>query len=267
MRREGELDGKPPQHRARQKFQAEVGNEARIDITGASDEDLARMKRHYYANITTMDEKLGEVLAALEERGWLEESLLIFCSDHGELLGAHDLAYKWLMYDPVVHVPLIVRYPGAAGRVDDLVSLMDLGPTIMEAAGVEIPDYCEGRSLGPYLRGEEMEGREFVFAEDNYLVMMRNKDWKLVYYIGQEEGELYDLGQDPDELFNLWSDPQAAQDKAKLLAELLAWMTRSNYWTSAYKRGERGRNRMRWPGSSNFLQGINEGDRPQDGYF
>ena len=75
VRREGELDGKPPQHRARQKFQAEVGNEARIDITGASDEDLARMKRHYYANITTVDEKLGEVLAALEERGWLEESL------------------------------------------------------------------------------------------------------------------------------------------------------------------------------------------------
>ena len=97
--------------------------------------------------------------------------------------------------------------------------------------------------------------------------MMRNKDWKLVYYIGQEEGELYDLGQDPDELFNLWSDPQAAQDKAKLLAELLAWMTRSNYWTSAYKRGERGRNSMRWPGGSNFLQGISEGDRPQDGYF
>ncbi|MBT4979545.1 MAG: sulfatase-like hydrolase/transferase [Gemmatimonadetes bacterium] len=267
VRREGELDGKPPQHRARQKFQAEVGNEAQIDITGASDEDLARMKRHYYANITTVDEKLGEVLAALEERGWLQESLLIFCSDHGELLGDHDLAYKWLMYDPVVHVPLIVRYPGAAGRVDDLVSLMDLGPTIMEAAGVEIPDYCEGRSLGPYLRGEEMEGREFVFAEDNYLVMMRNKDWKLVYYIGQEEGELYDLGQDPDELFNLWSDPQAAQDKAKLLAELLAWMTRSNYWTSAYKRGERGRHRMRWPGGANFLQGISEGDRPQDGYF
>ena len=52
------------------------------------------------------------------------------------------------MYDPVVHVPLIVRYPGAAGRVDDLVSLMDLGPTIMEAAGVEIPEYCEGRPLG-----------------------------------------------------------------------------------------------------------------------
>jgi arylsulfatase A-like enzyme len=97
--------------------------------------------------------------------------------------------------------------------------------------------------------------------------MMRNKDWKLVYYIGQEEGELYDLGQDPDELFNLWSDPQAAQDKAKLLAELLAWMTRSNYWTSAYKRGERGRHRMRWPGGANFLQGISEGDRPQDGYF
>ena len=64
----------------RQQFQAEVDNEAQIDITRANDEDIARMKRHYYGNISTVDEKLGEVLDALEERGWLEDSVLVFCS-------------------------------------------------------------------------------------------------------------------------------------------------------------------------------------------
>lgn len=264
VRRDGELDGKPPQHRARQKFQAKVDNEARIDITRADDEDIARMKRHYYANITTVDEKVGEVLAALEERGWLEDSLLVFCSDHGELLGDHDLVYKWLMYDPIVHVPLIVRHPGSVGnpiQVDELVSLMDIGPTVLEAAGLEAPDYFEGRSLGSYLRGEEVAGREFVFAEDNYLVMMRSREWKLVYYIGQEEGELYDLSQDPDELYNLWTDPPTAEIKGQLLARLLEWMVGSNYSTSGYRRGDGGRYAMRWPGGDNYLQGADEARR------
>ena len=107
--REGELADKPPQHAAQRKMHAETEHESVIDMYSPSEEDIARMRRHYYAKITTVDEKLGEVLDALQARGFLDHSLLIFCSDHGELLGDHGLAYKWLMYDPVVHVPLIVR--------------------------------------------------------------------------------------------------------------------------------------------------------------
>lgn len=154
-----------------------------------------------------MDEQIGRVLAALEKRGWLEHSLVIFCSDHGEMLGDHGLAYKWLMYDPIVHVPLMIRFPASVnrpGETTDLVSLMDLGPTILEAAGVDVPTYLEGRSLMPYLKGDHVVPREFVFCEDNYQIMMRSKTHKLVYYIGQEEGELYDLASDPGELWNLW---------------------------------------------------------------
>ena len=249
--REGELEEKPPQHRAHLEAFANAGGEARIDMSLASEEDIAHMRRHYYAKITTVDEQVGRVLEALEARGYLEDSLLIFCSDHGELLGDHGLPYKWLMYDPIVHVPLIVRHPGsvgAPGNTEDLVSLMDIGPTILETAGIEVPTYMEGRSLMPYLKGEAIAPREFVFCEDNYQIMMRSSDHKLVYYIGQAEGELYDLRQDPDELYNRWSDAGHAEVKNRMLARLLEWMATSNYYNAGYKRNRQRQYAMRWPG-------------------
>ncbi len=111
--KEGELDEKPPQHQAHLEFHANTGHESQIDLRGATDAEIAEMKRHYFAKITTVDEQVGRVLDSLEARGWLENSLLIFCSDHGEMLGDHGLAYKWLMYDPIVHIPLIIRHPGS----------------------------------------------------------------------------------------------------------------------------------------------------------
>lgn len=249
--KEGELDEKPPQHAAHLDFHANTRHESQIDLRGASDDEIAEMKRHYFAKITTVDEQIGRVLDALERRGWLEDSLLIFCSDHGELLGDHGLAYKWLMYDPIVHVPLIIRHPGSVGQpaeVSDLVSLMDLGPTILEAAGVEIPAYLEGRSLLPYLRGEPIQPREFVFCEDNYQVMMRSPTHKLVYYIGQEAGELYDLAADPNELDNLWNSPAHADLKNELRARLLEWLAGSVYYNAGYRQNRAKQYWLRWPG-------------------
>ena len=252
--REGELDDKPPQHAAHKRTHAETAHESVIDLEGATAAEIAEMRRHYYAKITTVDEKLGQVLDALDERGWLEDSLLVLCSDHGELLGDHNLAYKWLMYDAITHVPLIVRdtrgggAPRRAGEeVGDLASLIDLGPSILEAAGVEVPSYLEGRSLLGYLDGADVEPRELVFSEDNYLVMMRSATHKLVYYIGQEEGELYDLRDDPRELHNLWSVQAHRARREALTGRLLQWFTASTYYNAGYRR-ERSRSyNMRWP--------------------
>ena len=252
--RAGELDDKPPQHLAHLNFHANTDHESRINLRGASDADIARMKRHYFAKITTVDEQVGRVLSALEARGWLDESLLIFCSDHGELLGDHGLAYKWLMYDPIVHIPLIIRHPGSIGdpdTINDLVSLMDLGPTVLEVAGIDVPDYVEGRSLLPYMRDDAITPREFVFCEDNYQVMMRSVTHKFVYYIGQEMGELYDLTSDPDELWNLWESSEHAQTKSQLLNELLGWLAGSVYYNSGYKRTQERHTRLRWPSADN----------------
>jgi len=248
--REGELAEKPPQQQAHLDFHATTGHESQIDLRGATDDEIAEMKRHYFAKITTVDEQLGRVLAALEDRSWLENTLLIFCSDHGELLGDHGLAYKWLMYDPIVHVPLVIRKPGAAKEaslVQDLVSLMDLGPTILEAADLEIPAYMEGQSLLPYLADEPIVARDFVFCEDNYQIMMRSTTHKIVYYIGQEAGELYDLRIDPHELDNVWNDPTQAKTKATLVSQLLEWLTTSTYYNAGYKRQQSRQVRLRWP--------------------
>lgn len=248
--REGELKEKPPQHLAHLEAFANAGGEAKIDLRLASEDDIENMRRHYYAKITTVDEMLGKVLDALENRGWLENSIIIFCSDHGELLGDHGLAYKWLMYDPIVHVPMVVRYPKSVDQpreVTDLVSLMDIGPTILQAAGVDVPTYLEGRSLMPYLNGEDIVPRDYVFCEDNYQIMMRSDTHKMVYYIGQEEGEFYDLEADPHELFNKWDDGNCADVKGKMLQDLLEWLATSNYYNAGYKRNRARQYAMRWP--------------------
>ena len=209
--RDGEFDEKPPQHRAHQEnFGYHHRAQSTIRMDKASLADIENMRRHYCAKITTVDEQVGRVLQALEERDILQNSIVFFFSDHGDLLGDHKLPYKWLMYDPVVRVPLIVwdaRQAAAPLVVNDLVSLMDIGPTVLEAAGIEKPTRLEGRSLVPYLRNEPVEPEQAVICEDNYLVMLRTREHKMVYYIGQQEGELYDLIHDPDELYNRWNDP------------------------------------------------------------
>jgi arylsulfatase len=251
--REQELDDKPPQQKRIKEHHAMTWHESQIDLDGATDEEVAEMRRHYYAKITTVDEQIGRVLDALEAKGYLENSLVIFCSDHGEMLGDHNMAYKWLMYDPITHIPLIIwdnrvdRDGASQGEVEDLVSLMDIGPTILEAAGVDIPTYFEGRTLSPYLAGASPRPHPYVFCEDNYQIMMRSLTHKLVYYIGQETGELYDLIEDPGELFNRWDDPAYGAVKVKLHLDLLDWLASSTYWNAGYKRSRARHTLMRWP--------------------
>jgi arylsulfatase len=267
--RDGELAEKPPQHEAHKQMHATTGHESVIDMYSPDEEDIARMRRHYYAKITTVDEQVGRVVDALEAAGLLEDSLLVFCSDHGELLGDHSMAYKWLMYDPITHIPLVIRdsrRPAAGSQVQDLVSLIDLGPTILEAAGVEAPSYLEGRSLLPYLSGPPagFKPREYVFCEDNYLVMMRSTAHKLVYYIGQEQGELYDLEHDPDELDNLWDRAESRDLQERLIRDLLAWLAASTYANAGYRRQRSRRYQMRWPTADDaFLHGAQARPKPR----
>ncbi|MCD6286576.1 MAG: sulfatase-like hydrolase/transferase [Anaerolineae bacterium] len=251
--REQELDEKPPQQARMKAFHAAATHESQIDLDGATAKEIAEMRRHYYAKITTVDEQIGRVLDALEAYGYLENSLVIFCSDHGEMLGDHNMAYKWLMYDSITHIPLIIwdnrtdRPTDRLATISDLTSLMDIGPTVLDAAGIDIPTYFEGRSLLPVLAGEEVEPHPYVFCEDNYQIMMRSTTHKLVYYIGQEAGELYTLEDDPHELFNHWDDPAYAEIKNKLQIDLLAWLAGSTYWNAGYKRTRARHTLMRWP--------------------
>jgi len=251
LTREGELDSKPPQHKAHQDFFSSRNNgPSQIDLREASDEEINRIRRHYSAGISLIDEKIGEIIDALGEKGLLENSVVIFTSDHGDNLGDHGMPYKWLMYDSITNVPLVItdfRNPSDDNNLkEDLVSLIDLGPTILDYCNVRIPERLEGINLN----GDEKN--QHVYCEDNYLIMIRDDDFKMVYYIGQDYGELYDLQKDPHEFTNLWDSSDYLQTRNRLSMNLLAWISRSSYFNKNYKSEASDSRPIRWPEDEAF---------------
>jgi arylsulfatase len=258
--KEGELKTKPIQQLMHQEnFHSMHDRESMVRIRDATPSDIDHLRKHYYAKITTVDEQIGRVMAALEEKGLLKDSIIVFFSDHGDMIGDHQLPYKWLMYDSVVRVPLILwdrRQKSTPHQVQDIVSLMDLGPTLLDAAGIETSAHLEGKSLMPYSRGESPQPSRYVFCEDNYMVMIRSKTHKLVLYLGQEDGELYDLQKDPDEFDNLWSSPAHAQIKNELKIELGAWFMNSCYQNAGYKTRKGKKYQMKHPSTGPYFTAI-----------
>lgn len=256
----------PPQHEVLRATHANTSNEARINMPAATREDIRRMQKHYYAKISLVDEQIGRVIDALEKKGMLKNSVVILASDHGEMLGDHGLSYKWLTYDCVTNVPLIVRdfrAPEKRAEVTDLVSLIDVGPTICEYAGLPKASRLEGRSLTPYLKGESVAPRPYVFCEESYQLMMRSPERKLVYYHGQPEcGELYDLTRDPHETRNRWHDPAFAAIKQEMINDLFVWLGASCYHNWGYKARAPDDYGVRWPRENDKrLHGPNYGPR------
>jgi len=201
----------------------------------------------YYAMIELVDDNVGRMLAALEESGQRENTLVIFTSDHGELAGDHQLVGKGCrFYECLVRVPLVCSWPGMVreGAVSAaLVELIDIAPTLLELAGVEAPQRMHGRSLWPLLIGAASEHREYVRCEyyralnpdapgrehlqGNYATMIRDRRHKLVCYHDRTAGELFDLEADPGEFDNLWDDPASADLRFGLLQENFAALARA----------------------------------------
>ena len=191
-----------------------------------------------------VDQKVGEIMSALDRNGYLENSVVIFTSDHGDCLTDHGHSQKWTMYDQITRVPLIIWAPERFGDprgVDALVQQMDLGPTILDWAGIDVPHDWEARTLSPALdASEDFPGRDYVYCEQSrdavlagceFMTMVRDRTHKLVHFLDEPHGQLFDLESDPDELVNLWDQPSAACVKEKLLAELREWRIRSGLQT------------------------------------
>lgn len=213
----------------------------------ASPEKRHRQRAYYLANITMIDEQVGKILAKLEERGILEDSVVMFTSDHGDCMGDHGMIEKWNMYDSAVRVPLVVSAPKrfSGGRtVDALTQWFDIGPTILELAGMEPHPKMEAQSLLPFLRDDpDAERRQYVFSEHapdlmlrdvDHLLMIRDERWKLVDYRGTGEVQLFDLQEDPGEVRDLAKDPGHAARIAELKEALNDWFvtstTAANGW-------------------------------------
>ena len=184
------------------------------------------MRRHYYANISLLDDWVGRIVQTLDKRGQLDNTLFVFTSDHGDCLGDHHQVYKFSShYDSVARVPLVMAGPGveALGVRESLVELIDLGPTLLDLAGLEPLDDASGQSLCALLSGENEALHEVVFSEHGPRVMARTHEWKLVLYPGQSYGELYDVQQDPGELYNHYDDPFYAEAQRQMVEHMLHW--------------------------------------------
>ena len=248
---EAELASQPPPFQAMRQHNVEVDHDSIAYRLDPTTEMLRRQRAYYLANVTMIDEKIGQVLGALEARGYLENAVVFFTSDHGDALGDHGHSQKWTMYDIVTRVPLIAWSPGrfAAGRrLDGLCQMMDVGPTILETAGLPAPASFEAESLLPVLDGAAWSGRTYVFAEHGrdgilqqtaFMTMVRSRDWKLVHFVDGPYGQLFDLAADPGETRNLWDDPRAATVKQTLLDELREWRIRGAYqareWAASWR--------------------------------
>ncbi len=239
-----ELDNQPEPLKALRLHNQEVDHDSVVLDLHPTHEQRHRQRAYYLANVTMIDEKIGQILQTLENRGYLENSIVIFTSDHGDCLTDHGHSQKWTMYDIITKMPLVVWAPGRipGGRIEEgLCQQMDIGPAILELAGAEVPTGLEARSLLPAILGQGWEPRDFVYAEQaedgiltdtQFMTMVRNRDWKLVHFLDETCGQLFDLRTDPEELHNLWDNPTFLTQKRELLDELREWRIRSGYETS-----------------------------------
>ncbi|MEK3885637.1 sulfatase-like hydrolase/transferase [Paenibacillus sp. PL2-23] len=227
-------------------------------------EKLRKLIRIYWGMISYIDDEIGKLMQFLEERGLAEDTIVVFTSDHGDYLGDHRYIRKGPhLYDSLIRVPLIIRGPGVKqGRTKAMVNNIDLFPTLMKLAGLELPEALHGLSYAELLTGDSKEHRDCIFMEygmpgkplqpgsltnaqyealkaDRHHHLcpeiiqgltkgIRTDRWKLCVNPGDTD-ELYDLEADPGELYNLAKDPNYADVRTELRSRLVDWLIETQY--------------------------------------
>ena len=229
--REGELEDKPPFFKTFSRQWQSLNDRVPYHRT------------QYYGEVTFIDDAIGRILAVLEELRIRESTLLVFTSDHGDMLGDHGLFFKGpFHYRGCTNVPLLFHWPGhlkAGKRVAGIVQEIDLLPTITTLLGMTTPPGVQGKSQKPVLTTDSTDtGYESALiefgtsgatvpnlvrpdAETPDLYTIRGAKWRMSYYPGKDYGELYDLENDPHEFVNRWKDPSLQATKRQLKDELL----------------------------------------------
>jgi arylsulfatase A-like enzyme len=196
---------------------------------------------NYFRLLTAVDEGVGMILKTLEQRGDLDNTVIVFAGDNGYFFGEHHVGDKRLAYEESMRIPMLMRYPKLAkpgGTIDKIVLNIDLAPTLLDLAGEAVPPGMQGRSWRPLLEGKNADWRK-SFLYEYWLdlkptipdmVGVRTDDWKFVRYPGANDiDELYDLKNDPIEMHNLAQDSGQAEKKRELAAELDRLMRETNY--------------------------------------
>ena len=187
--------------------------------------DVATFRQLYFGEISHLDAAFGRLLRKLDELGLHDNTLLVFTSDHGEMAGAHGLFGKGVMSEESLHVPLIIRAPGQTqgGRTDQLAATIDLLPTLLHYAGIEMAETAEGISLKAQIENDDADKDRIAFSEYRKFCAS-SQTWKLVTQ-GRtlEAAELYKIVDDPYEQINCLDDPACFEPQARLSEALRRW--------------------------------------------
>ncbi len=202
----------------------EANDHTRFDIT---DRDVGRARRGYFANTSYTDDQIGRVLSVLNACGLNQDTVVVFCADHGDMLGERGLWFKMSFFEGSARVPLMIAGPGIpAGRIDAPVSNLDIAPTLAVLAGAdagEIAPWVDGESLLPLTQGASREAPVMMeyAAEGSYapLVSVRHGRYKF-NHCELDPPQLFDLTADPDELHNLADEPAHAPTARALIARV-----------------------------------------------
>ena len=224
----------------------------RTNIESVTEEEVIRARTAYWALVDRTDQLIGDILDALYANGFMENTLIIYTSDHGEQVGEHGLWWKQTFYENSVKVPALVSWPGritAGSVVDTPIEQFDLAATMLDAAGAPALPRGHGRSVLPLTDGgDSADWKDAVFSEycmndsasgsadspnlggaDVHAMpggvqnrMVRVGDWKLVYYHGYDDPQLFNLRDDPDELEDRANDPVCGSVRDELTGRVLA---------------------------------------------
>jgi arylsulfatase A-like enzyme len=217
-----------------------------------------RYLKKYLRCVQGIDDNLGRLFAYLEKSGQMDNTVIIYTSDQGMMLGEHDYIDKRWMYEESMRMPFLVRYPRmikAGTRTNEIINNTDFAPTILELAGVRTPGYMQGRSFVPLLRGETPADwpkstyyrywMHMAHHDNPAHFGVRTKEYKLIFFYGlnykkggpkpTEAGwELYDMKNDPHEMNNLYGQPKYAAVVKELKAELLRLRRKYNETDDKY---------------------------------
>jgi arylsulfatase A-like enzyme len=202
------------------------GNFAKLELT----EDRMKLTMaYYYACISQVDHHIGRMIDLLKQKGLYDKTLILYTSDHGEFLGFHHMVGKGhYMYDPLMRVPLLIKFPGLRRKgevVDGMISNVDVATTVLRVSGLQPGPYMDGLDLA-----EETQGREWIFGETGNKgrggkeYMVRSAKGKLLLRDKPGESQFFDLLNDPMELNNRMNDPEYEQEIARYKQALTQWV-------------------------------------------
>ncbi len=186
-------------------------------------EEVVRKHLHdYYGCISSIDHNIGRLLATLQQLGELENTIIIFTSDHGLAIGSHGLFGKQSLYQHSMNSPCIIAGKGIPhGSSDALTYLFDLFPTAVDLVGGKVPQGLDGKSLAPIINGKKKKVRDTIFlAYKDVQRAVRKGDWKLIRYPKVNVTQLFDLSKDPHELKNLAESPKYSKKVDELMGVL-----------------------------------------------